>query len=296
MNIFSGIWPALVTPSNADGTVNHENLHALIDYLIGKGVHGFYIGGTTGEGVFTSFAERMKLIESSLRHIDGRVPAIVHIGAVAVGDAEAYARHAHNHGAAAISSIIPPFYESMESIGRYYRAIAAATPELPLLVYLLNPRIDSVALMRSLMDIPNLGGAKYTGPNMYEMRSIIDLGGGAWTLFSGMDEQAAFGVMTGANGLIGSTLNFMPGAYQHIYRAVQEGRIADAHALQLRVNRVTAAMIEAGFSGALKTVLSDILGVEMGHPRLPSLPITAEGKAALRAALSRTDYDQLVAM
>ncbi len=296
MNTFSGIWPALVTPSNADGSVNFDSLYALIDYLIGKGVHGFYVGGTTGEGVFTSFAERQKLVESALRHINGRVPVIVHVGAVAAGDAEAYARHAYDHGAAAISSIIPPLYESLESIGSYYRTIAAATPDIPLLIYLLNPRLDSVALMRSVMDIPNLGGAKYTGPNMYELRSIIDLGGGAWTLFSGMDEQATFGLMTGANGLIGSTLNFMPGVYLSIYRAVQEGRFADAHALQLRANRVTSAMIEIGFSGVLRTVLSGLVGVEMGSPRLPGLPLSVEKRGKLRDALARTDFDQLVAL
>lgn len=296
MNVFSGIWPALVTPSNTDGTVNLDSLHTLIDYLIGKGVHGFYVGGTTGEGVFTSFAERQKLVESSLRHINGRVPVIVHVGAVAAGDAAAFARHACDHGAVAISSIIPPLYESPESIGRYYRDIAAATPSLPLLVYLLNPRLDGVALMRSIMDIPNLGGAKYTGPNMYEMRNIIDLGAGKWTMFSGMDEQATFGLMTGANGLIGSTLNFMPGAYLGIYRAVQEGRFADAHALQLRANRVTSAMIGVGFSGALKAVLTDIVGVEMGSPRLPGLPLSAEKRIKLRDALAQTDYAQLVAI
>lgn len=296
MEQFSGVWPALVTPGNPDNSINLHALYALIDTLIDKQVHGFYVGGTTGEGVFMPFTERQKLVEMTMRHINGRVPVIVHVGAVATGDAETLARHAQDHGAVAISSIIPPLYESGESIRRYYTALGAAAPDVPLLAYLLNPRLDGVALMRSLLDIPTLGGAKYTGPNMYEMRNIIELGGGQWTLFSGMDEQAIFGLMMGATGNIGSTINAFPGVFLAMFRAVQEGRSADALDLQLRLNRVIAVMIEAGFSGALRMVLSDMIQMDTGNPRLPSLPLGPEGQQALRARLAQTDYAELIAM
>ncbi|MBL8148269.1 MAG: dihydrodipicolinate synthase family protein [Anaerolineae bacterium] len=296
MTIFSGVWPALVTPSNPDQTINLGSLYALIDYLIDKGVHGFYAGGTTGEGVFMALADRRKLVEAALRHINGRVPVIVHVGAVATADAEALARHARDNGAVAISSIIPPLYESEESIRRYYSALGAATPDIPLLAYLLNPRLDGVALMRRLLEIPNLGGAKYTGPNMYELRNIVELGGGKWTLFSGMDEQAIFGLMMGATGTIGSTINAFPGVYLAIYKAAQAGDYAEARDLQLRVNRVTRAMIAAGFSGALRMVLADMLKAETGDPRPPALPLGPEGQKLLRASLAQTDFAKLIAL
>lgn len=296
MQVFSGIWPALMTPTAENHSVNFPALHALIDYLIGKGVQGFYVGGTTGEGIYISYTERLRLVESALAHVAGRVPCIVHVGAVSVDDAANFARHARDHGAAAVSSIIPPLYESLDSIRRYYSAVAASVSELPLLTYILNPRLDATALMRSLLDIPNLGGAKYTGPNMFEMRQIIDMGAGRWTMFSGMDEQALYGLMMGVTGCIGSTLNFMPGAYLEMMRAVQEGRLADAQELQVRANKVTAAMIEVGFTGALKAVLTDILGIQMGEPRLPNLPLREGGHVALREKLAKTDFRALVAM
>ena len=296
MNVFTGVWPALVTPSNPDNSINLNGLNALIDYLIDKGVNGFYVGGTTGEGIFMSFADRERLVEAALRHINGRVPTIVHVGAIATGDAESLARHARDHGAVAISSIIPPLYEGSKSISRYYTALAAATPDIPLLTYLLNPRLDAVAMMRSLLDIPNLGGAKYTGPNMYELRNIVELGGGKWTLFSGMDEQAIYGLMMGATGNIGSTINAFPGVFLAIYQAVQEGRTADAQDLQVRLNRVIRAMIEVGFSGALRMVLSDMLRIDTGNPRLPALPLSPEARTALREKLAQTDFDQLIAL
>ena len=296
MEIFRGIWPALMTPTGENHSVNLPGLFALIDYLINKGVDGFYLGGTTGEGIYLSYTERQRLIQSALQHVNGRVPCIVHVGAVSVDDAIDHAQHARSHGAVGISSIIPPLYDSIEIVRRYYSAVAAAVPDLPLLTYILNPRIDSVALMHSILDIPNLGGAKYTGPNMFELRQIIDMGQGRWTLFSGMDEQALYGLMMGATGNIGSTLNFMPGVYIALMRAVREGRLVEAQELQLRANRVTAAMIEVGFTGALKDILTRILGIDMGEPRLPNLPLTDKSRTALRENLAKTDFEALVAL
>jgi N-acetylneuraminate lyase len=292
MQVFQGIWPALVTPSNAEGGVNVAVLRDLIEYQIAKGVDGFYIGGTTGEGIFMPLADRKLVAEVSMNQIKGRVPVIMHVGAIAAADAVDLAKHAYEHGAAGISSVIPPMYENMDGLVQYYRAVAGAVPQLPFMAYLLNPRIDGVSLVSRLMDIPNFAGSKYTGPNMYEFRQILDMGTG-WTMFSGMDEQAIYGLMMGATGLIGSTLNFMPGVYRKIYEAVQQGRQGEAQEWQLRANRITAAMIAVGFSGALKSVLSDLVGQEMGAPRLPALPLSTEQRAALRDKLAQLDFDEL---
>jgi N-acetylneuraminate lyase len=296
MEVFSGIWPALMTPSAADNSVNLAATGVLIDHLIDKGVNGFYLGGTTGEGIYMPTSERIRLIEFALKRIDGRVPSIVHVGAVAVDDAVAMARHARDHGAVGISSVLPPLYETMDSLHRYYAAVAASVPEIQLTAYLLNPRIDSVAFVRTLTDIPNLGGAKYTGPNMYELRQIIDMGAGKWTVFSGMDEQAVYGLMMGASGLVGSTLNFMPGVYLTMNKLVREGRLQEAQDLQVRANAVITAMISVGFGGALKAVISDLLGVDMGAARLPHPPLTPQNAAALREKLAQTDFAALVAL
>jgi N-acetylneuraminate lyase len=131
---------------------------------------------------------------------------------------------------------------------------------------------------------------------MFEFRQIVELGKPGWTLFSGMDEQAIYGLMMGATGCVGSTLNFMPGVYLRIYEAVEQGRHAEAQQLQLRANRITAAMIEVGFGGALKAVLSDLLGIDMGKPRLPALPLSDDKRSALRAKLQSLDFDALAQM
>lgn len=292
---FEGVWPALVTPFTEDNVVNVAVLRQIVDYLIGKGVDGFYIGGTTGEGIFTPVEQRRLVIETVLDQVSDRLPVIVHVGCVAVKDAIELARHARENGAVAISSIVPPLYGSTASIVEYFRVVAQSAPGLPFLPYLLNPNIDALALMCELMKIPNVQGTKYTGPNMYEFRRILDLGLGNWTMFSGMDEQTLYAAMNGATGNIGSTVNFMPGAYRSIREHCLAGQYSEAQEIQLKANEVTSTMIDVGFSGALKEVMH-ILGFDCGAPRLPSMPLSNEQRSTLRVRLEQTEFQALVAM
>ncbi|HRL13543.1 MAG TPA: dihydrodipicolinate synthase family protein [Aggregatilineales bacterium] len=296
MTVYTGVWPALVTPSSTDQSINIPVLKKLVSYLIDKGVEGFYVGGTTGEGIFMPVADRKALVEAVQAENNGRVPIIVHAGAVAAGDAVDLARHARDHGAVGISSILPPLYNSSDSLQAYFERLAGAVPDIAFMPYLLNPTINTVDLLKRLLHIPNLAGTKYTGPNLYEFRALIDMGSADWTMFSGMDEQAVYALMMGATGNVGSTLNFMPGVYKAMQTAVSAGRFAEAQELQIKANRVTTAMIAVGFNGALKEVLSTILGESCGDPRLPGLPLSDAARRTLHESLAQTDFDALVAM
>jgi len=150
-------------------------------------------------------------------------------------------------------------------------------------------------LMRSLMDIPTLAGGKYTGPNMFEFRRIIDLGEGKWTVFSGMDEQCVFGAMFGASGCIGSSLNYHPGAYRAIGQSVATGDFARGIELQLQVNKTTAIMMSVGFMSALKAVMQR-LDFDCGHPRLPNLALPEESRPRLYTQLDAVGFMDLAAL
>jgi N-acetylneuraminate lyase len=257
---------------------------------------GFYVCGSTGEGIYMSVTDRKLVTEIASEHINGRVPFIVHTGTVAITDAIDLAIHAQDHGAQAISSILPPSYKTEESIILYFKALADAVPDLYFLPYLLNPTIDTVTLLRKVMqEVPNLAGTKYTGSNMYEFGELIKLGGGEWMMFSGMDEQCVFSKMMGSSGSIGSTLNYMPTPYKRIRDYCDAGQYAEAHALQMDVNEVTKVMIEHSFLGSLKVVMTR-MGFDCGQPRLPNSSISEAVKTSLFEALAETKFDELVAM
>lgn len=290
-----GCWPALVTPFTADNHVNPAVIEKLVGYHLDKGVNGFYACGSTGSGVFLSVAERKLVTATAIKAVNGRVPVIVHVGAVALVDAIDLAQHALEHGAAGFSSIIPPLYNGIESVYAYYKALASAVPDLGFFPYIARPEINAFELVSHLSELPNVIGSKYTGPNMFEFGQIAALRDENWTVFSGMDEQSIFAAMSGSSGHIGSTLNYMPGAYQNIRAHVKANEHAQAMALQMRVNAVTRVLLEAGFVGALYATMQ-ILGFDCGAPRLPGIALSDEAKATLRANLDAAGFWDLAAM
>ena len=295
MRTFEGFWPALITPYTADDGINVPVLRALVDYHLQKGVSGFYICGSTGEGAFQSTEERMLIAETVLAQAGGRVPVIVHVGSAQVNESARLAEHAQAQGAAGVSSILPPVIYDSRGVAPFFARIAAAAPQLPFLPYLFGYARDAVSLMHDLAHIPNLAGTKYTAPNMYEMSQIVQFRKEGWTVFSGMDEQAMLGLMYGASGMIGSTLNFMPGAYRVIFNACRAGDYATARDVQARANAVTTLLIRTGFVGAFREVMA-MLGFDCGCPRLPNLPLAGEQRSQLHAALAELDFTALAAL
>ena len=286
---FNGAWPALVTPFTANDKVNVGVLCELVEYLIDKRIGGFYVCGGTGEGLFMSPEERKLVTKTVVDQVNGRVPVIAHIGSMIVGDAIQLAEHAQEVGAAGISSVIPPMFQNSESLYTYFERVGAAAHNIPLLTYIFGGPTDAVALMRRLMDISTVAGAKYTGPNMYEFREIVELRGDNWSIFSGMDEQCVYAAMQGACGNIGSTLNYIPGIYREIHDSYQRGDIAKAQELQVSANQITRLLFSFGFFGAIKEVMR-MLGFDCGKPRLPQLPFATERQDELRAELETIDF------
>jgi N-acetylneuraminate lyase len=292
---FDGFWPALITPYTEDDCINTPMVRALVDYHLQKGVSGFYICGSTGEGAFQNTDERMLVAETVLAQVAGRVPVIVHVGSAQVNESVLLAAHAAAVGAAGISSILPPVVYDGRGVVPFFARIAAAAPGLPFLPYLFGYTKDAVALMHDLAHIPNLAGTKYTAPNMYEMNQIVQFRKEGWTVFSGMDEQALLGLMYGAAGMIGSTLNFMPGAYREILRAYRTNDHQAALIIQQRANAVTALLIRTGFVGAFREAMA-LLGFDCGRPRLPNLPLTDAQRAELHRSLASLDFKALAAL
>lgn len=295
MRTFDGFWPALLTPYTADDEVNLAVVRDLVDYHLGKGVTGFYLCGSTGEGLFLSVAERQAIVETVMHQLAGRAEVIVHVGAASVNDAVALAQHAAAVGADGVSSIVPPVVYDARGVAPYLARVAAAAPDLPFLPYLFGGTRDSLALMRDLADVPNFAGTKYYGPNMYEMSQIAAFRDSGWTVFVGMDEQASLGLMYGGHGIIGSSLNFMPGVYGRILAHVRAGEMEAALAWQRRGNRIIQIMHGYGYVGSMRAILAG-LGFECGEPRLPNLPVAREQRARCLEELAEAGFAELAAL
>jgi N-acetylneuraminate lyase len=171
----------------------------------------------------------------------------------------------------------------------------AEESELPLLPYFRGAAYSPLSIMESLQNVDAIRGTKYTGPNMYEMTQIIDIGKDPWWVFSGMDEQCVFATMCGATGSIGSSFNVMSGVYKRIRELVLTDKQAEAFEYQKKANGVITTLASFGYAGALRAALG-ILGFECGDPRPPENTMTSRETRKLSSALKDTAFEELSAL
>ena len=296
-----GAWPALITPATADGDVNLTALRDLVDYMLARKSMASTSAEAPAKVCLFRADGRRKAVETVMDRVGDRIPVIVHVGSISTREAMALACHAQEKGTAGVSSVLPVYLGGLEATYRHYGAIAASAPDIPFFPYLFGGQIDATSLMRELLcRIPNVGGAKYTDPNMYEIAQIIDLGDDlpqdrGWTIFSGMDEQCLFAAMMNAPGNIGSTLNVMPGPYRKMRECYDAGDFAQALSLQKQANRLTAVMIDHGVTPAMRVALKS-MGIDCGPPRLPQEPVTPEKEEIILAELEGAGLAALAAM
>ncbi|MFN7280471.1 MAG: dihydrodipicolinate synthase family protein, partial [bacterium] len=122
-----GLWPAMFTPVNDDGTVNLTEMEKLIELIIRQELDGIYLLGSTGQGFLYAEAERKRIAEAALSIAQKRIPVMVHVGALSTDESVRLARHAEAHGADAVSSVGPIYYAASPAMGMaHYRSIAAS--------------------------------------------------------------------------------------------------------------------------------------------------------------------------
>lgn len=292
--MFRGIMPALITPVNEDGTIREAAARKLIGDLSQTGITGFYILGSTGEGVATDRDTRMEFAELVRDARPDGMKIINHIGASDLSTVKKLARHARKCGMDAISSV-PPFFFSYDEQGviDYYRAMSDESEGLPLIIYaapMAGPLLP-VSTIEKMLDIPGFIGMKFTNPNYYLMSRYKNIDGGNINIFNGPDETCALGLLMGADGAIGSTYNIMPRTFVGIYNAVQAGDMATAMKLQHKADDLIEALLHYSVVEAVKVALT-VKGYDVGEATYPLPRMSESDKQKLIADLKKLGYPE----
>lgn len=274
-----GLVAATFTPLHGDGTLNLGQIEPVVEHLIGNGLAGLYVCGTTGEGPSLSTEEREAVAAAYVAAVGGRVPVVVQVGHTSLADASRLAAHARAIGADAISAI-PPFYfqpASVDALVDCLAEITAAAPDLPFYYYhipaLTGVQFDVVDVLRLAPDrLPSLAGIKYTGTNVDGFQACTEFERGRFDILFGCDEMLLCGLAAGARGAVGSTYNYLAPLYRCVIDACQRGNLDEARRYQgLAVKFVHAILRWRGIAG-LKAVMK-LIGVDCGPNRLPLLSL-----------------------
>lgn len=297
---FEGIYTPIVTPFNPDFSIRHDEFAQTIEFLIGAGVHGLIVAGTTGEYYAQSSEERVELMQLAGKLINKRVPFIVGTGAIRTEDSVYFAQAAKTAGADALLVATPPYaYPTSREIALHALAIDRAA-NLPAMLYNYPGRMcvsmDEEVLNR-LGQSPNFCAIKESSGDINRLHDLardyphIQLS-------CGMDDQALEFFAWGARSWVCAGSNFAPEAHIAMYQACAvEGDFNKGRRIMSAMLPLMRVLEQGGkFVQCIKHGLT-LRGIDCGPPRKPLQPLNKDDKRALAETIRtmNTTIDRITA-
>ena len=281
---FEGIYTPVVTPHTAGFEIDEEKFAATIEMLLGAGVSGLIIAGTTGEYYAQTNEERVHLMKLAKELIGERAPLIIGTGAIRTEDSVYFAERAVEAGADALLVSTPPYaYPTSREIALHALAVDRAA-NLPVMLYNYPGRMcvnmDEETLDR-LGRSPNFCAIKESSgePNRLHMlaRDYPHI-----QLSCGMDDQALEFFAWGARSWVCAGSNFAPEAHIALYRACAiEGDFNKGRRIMSAMLPLMSVLEQGGkFVQCIKHGLT-LRGIDAGPPRKPLQPLTKDDKRQL---------------
>lgn len=283
---YKGVIPAFYACYDEAGNVSPERTRMFAEYLLGKGVKGLYVCGSSGECIYQSKEERKLILENVMQAVGGKMTIIAHVACNNTGDSVELAAHAEKMGVDAIASIPPIYFHLPDyAIADYWNTISEAAPNTDFIIYNI-PQLAGVALnmglYKKMLENPRVIGVKNSSMPVQDIQMFKDVKGDDSVVFNGPDEQFAGGRMMGADAGIGGTYAVMPELFLAVDEAVRKGDFAQAKEIQYKIDRIIYKMCEC--RGNLYAVMKEILrgrGIDIGGVRKPLPDIVPEDRAAI---------------
>ena len=270
----NGVIPAMITSFNKDESINKVGIRKTVNYLISQNVNGLYITGSTGETFLMSPDEKKEAIDIIVEEVNGRVPVIAHIGSIGTKITTELGQHAEKSGVDALSAL-PPFYYgfSNKEIYNYYSDISDSS-NLPIIIYNISQaNLMDLDMLKKLASIKNIKGVKYTAATHFNFSVIKKEVGEDFKIYSGMDEMALSGIISGADGIIGSFYNLMPEMFVSLFNQLQKGNIIEAKKIQEKINIIILYALGKSGYPFIKMGMN-WLDIDSGYTRRPFVSIT----------------------
>ena len=284
---FTGIIPAFYTCYEDDGSISEQRTRAFARHLIGKGVHGLYVCGSSGECIYLNKEERKRILEWVMEEAAGKVTVIAHVACNNTADSMELAAHAQSLHVDAIAAIPPIYFKlPIHGIAKYWNDISSAAPDTDFIIYNI-PQLAGVALtvplLQTMLQNPRVIGVKNSSVSTQDIQMYKAELGNNGIVYNGPDEQLVSGLAIGAEGGIGGTYGVMPELYLKIYDCVRSGRMEEARKLQYGANSVISKLCscKANMYAVIKEVIRIREGVMLGSVRAPLYPVTVDDRATV---------------
>ena len=288
MSKFRGAFVAIVTPF-IDGKVDEQGLVDLIEFHIENGTNGIVPCGTTGESATLSHAEHHRVVELTVKTVNGRVPVVAGSGSNSTAEAIDLTKNAKDNGVDGVL-MVSPYYNrpSQEGLYQHYKAVAEAV-DVPIILYNVPSRTSSNVLpatVARLAAIDNIVGIKEATGSLNQVSEVILLCPKDFAVMSGDDFTSMATVLVGGTGVISVTSNVAPKDMADMMEAALAGDLAKANELHYKMFPLMQAMFYDSNPVPAKTTLQLMGKIQSGAPRLPLCSMNDDNLAKLKATIT----------
>lgn len=286
---FGRLLTAMVTPFNADGSINYEAGADFADWLLANGSDGLVVEGSTGEAATMDMDEKIKFMQTIVARVNGRVKIVAGAGTNCTASTIDLVKKMEACGVDGVL-VVGPYYNKPTQEGYYqhFAAVAKAT-KLPIIVYNVPGRtggnIAPETVARLAADFSNIVAIKEAAGNVAQTAELYRVLPEDFSIYSGDDGLILPFLSVGACGLISVLANVNGNILQQLMQAYSEGRVKDAADLNKVMVPLAKAMFVESNPIPIKAAVTKVTGIEAGAPRLPLTPISAAAEAKLDAAL-----------
>lgn len=286
---FGRLLTAMVTPFNADGSINYEAGADFADWLLANGSDGLVVEGSTGEAATMDMDEKVKFMQTIVARVNGRAKIVAGAGTNCTASTIDLVKKMEACGVDGVL-VVGPYYNKPTQEGYYqhFAAVAKAT-KLPIIVYNVPGRtggnIAPETVARLAADFSNIVAIKEAAGNVAQTAELYCVLPEDFSIYSGDDGLILPFLSVGACGLISVLANVNGNILQQLMHAYSEGRVKDAADLNKVMVPLAKAMFIESNPIPIKAAVTKVTGIEAGAPRLPLTPISAAAEAKLDAAL-----------
>ena len=280
--MFEGVFPALITPFNADNRIDVTSFRNIVEYVEKGGVAGMVACGTTGESATMSTQEHMDLIDLTVDC--AKTTVIAGTGSNNTTEAVELTRHAYDAGANAVL-IISPYYNKPNNAGliAHFSSIARSA-DIPVILYNVPSRTGQdmpLEVITELSKIENIVAIKEASGNPVKVSRIIENTlDEDFVVISGEDGLTLPLMCMGAVGVISVVANVVPEKMVDLVTAVKNNDLKTAQALHYELAPLTRALFLETNPIPVKRAM-DMLGLANGRLRLPLAPLSREHERVL---------------
>mgnify|MGYP003299561615 FL=1 len=287
---FGRLLTAMVTPFNADGSVNCEAAADFAEWLLANGSDGLVVEGSTGEAATMFMDEKIAVLKAVVERVNGRAPVIVGAGTNCTASTLELINAVEACGVDGLL-VVGPYYNKPTQEGYYqhFAAVAKST-NLPIIVYNVPGRtgsnIEPKTVARLAAEFPNIVAVKEAAGNVAQTAELFRVLPENVTIYSGDDGLVLPFMSVGARGVISVLGNIGGQMLQDVMQLYSEGKVAEAAELNKKLVPLANSLFIESNPIPVKYAVTKVTGIDAGAPRLPLTPLSEAGVAKLDAILA----------